>query len=627
MLSICVGSALATADVLAQAQAPAITTTSTSSWELPLIVALLVAVLVAVFWNRRHSHERRERRRLERRLQDLTDTLPECIVEYRVDPDGTMKGLFANPSARTMFRLPDGDHSLNLNDDAFLKHVHPDDRDRLRAVTKRSVDSLDSIDVSFQFMRTGGQYRWLRAVMAVRVMNDGALVWTGSIHDTTEQRQLESELQNMIASKDLFFAAASQELRKPIHALGLALDQIVDERRETIGSDSNLTDATVPDSAGQQLSLAHDTSKQLRELIDDLLELAKVQRDDLPLRPGDFSLEGLLKALEHELQLPFARKSLKLMMKFDPETPDALYGDHQRIHQVLVNLINNALQHTAKGGVTVSITPVNDDAQHHSTPGLQALRLRFTVIDTGSGMAPEQLDRVFEPLVSHQAVATDALARRTITARPDDPHGTGVGLAIGKRIVTRMGGTIGIESVLGSGTTAHFELPLETRSPAVLSPTPLARNRSAGKNFDRHAKQEHAVRRVKTPLRKARRVMVVDDDRLGRSLLATLLGNDGYQVTEAGGGDDALTKLRQNQFDAIITDLRMPGMDGVTLAKHVRNLYTKEVLLTATPRLIALSASLGGIDASESSNDVFDVLLQKPVALAELVAVLESNKA
>ena len=121
------------------------------------------------------------------------------------------------------------------------------------------------------------------------------------------------------------------------------------------------------------------------------------------------------------------------------------------------------------------------------------------------------------------------------------------------------------------------------------------------------------------------RIMVVDDDRLGRSLLATLLGNDGYQVTEAGGGDDALIKLRQNQFDAIITDLRMPGMDGATLAKHVRSLHTKDALLTAPPRLIALSASLGGIDASESSNEIFDVLLQKPVALAELVAVLESG--
>ena len=233
-------------------------------------------------------------------------------------------------------------------------------------------------------------------------------------------------------------------------------------------------------------------------------------------------------------------------------------------------------------------------------------------------MTKEQLSRVFEPFVSNQAVATDALARRNQTAHADDLTGTGVGLAIGRRIVTRLGGTIGIESISGSGTTAHFELPLEAKTPAALS-------NPAGDNYtDNRLDFEATTRRPKMPLRQTRRVLLVDDDRLGRTLLATLLGGDGFQVTEVGNGADALVKVSQQAFDAVITDLRMPGMDGATLAQKIRQMHTKDPRLTAMPRLVALSASLGGLDASNSEHDVFDILLQKPVALAELVDVLES---
>jgi len=119
--------------------------------------------------------------------------------------------------------------------------------------------------------------------------------------------------------------------------------------------------------------------------------------------------------------------------------------------------------------------------------------------------------------------------------------------------------------------------------------------------------------------------MLVDDDRLSRSLLATLLGKDGFQVIEARDGADALNKLEKNRVDAIIADVRLPDMEGAALATEIRLRHTKDPLLTPQPRLIALKASIGDVDAIETSDGLFDVHLQKPVAIAELVAALESQ--
>ncbi len=593
---------------------------SRSGWVVLLSVALLVALVAAVFWNRRLAHEKRERRRLEQRLADVTSPLEIGLFEARVFPDGEVRLLFSNKATRDLLRLDNTNQPLKLDDRLFSSYLHAEDEPRIRQSIKRSIESLEQTNETFRYMQANGKYRWMQADISVRVMDDGGVIWTGAVRDLTSERELNEQLRQLTASKDLFFAAASHELRTPVHSIGLALEQLAQDS---------------PQMQSPALQSAQEASELLRVLLDDLLELARVQPEELILRPVDFSLRSMLDDLAHNFQAAFDAKSIKLTVSIEQDVPDALKGDHQRLQQVLANLVSNGLRFSSAGEVTVSVSTVGavpDDSDFADTLPAEVMLL-FAVVDHGEGISPDRLERVFEPFVGEHAIATDALARRIGGQQSTAPAstGTGLGLAICQQIIKRMGGRIWLESVPGRGTAARFEIPLARSAGVAAAPQRLRPEPTTDAPGS-------PVSIIKSPVRKRRNLLLVDDDRLGRTLMATLLSSEGYLVTEAGTGEEALDKFNQGVFDAVVTDLRMPGMDGETLAARIRSLsvFTAEngvqtpdlpsrnVGLTPRPRLIALSASLGGGDVDHRADKLFDKRLQKPVGVDQLVDVLET---
>lgn len=593
---------------------------SSMVWLVVLGLGLMAAMFFGTFWNRRFAHEKRELRRLEQRVADLTEGLPIGLFEYRVYPDDSVRLLFNNKATRDLFRLEAGVSILRLDDPAFTGFLHPDDRPRIQRVIKRSITSLEPINETFQYLQPDGHYRWMAAEVAVRVMDDGSVLWTGNVCDQTNKRAIEEAQRHLIASKELFFTAASQELRDPVQELSTAVDQLARD---------------YPVSGSGSVQSAQLAARKLEALVDDFLELAKGRRDELTLEPEDFSLTGLLNSVLEQLKPEFTLKAIASHINLDPGVPVSLIGDHNGIHQALHNLLSNALRFSINGDITLSVNPVDSIldgpqstesglARHTFTDmapvGTRNIFLEFVVTDRGEGISAEQIQRVFEPFVSNQAFNNDqALTDAHVngSSEPRQASGAGLGLAICRQIIERMRGRIWLESVPGHGTIARFRLPLRTRLnqnlPSGLERTDVLPPPAA------HSELESNRR-----IRKRRNILLVDDDRLSRTLMATLLSNEGYLVTEAGSGIEGLGKFSQGVFDAVVTDIRMPGMDGDVLAGRIRGLTGQPSTLAATPRLIALTASLGDEVGSDQIKEVFDKRLHKPVAVEELISALEA---
>ena len=276
-------------------------------------------------------------------------------------------------------------------------------------------------------------------------------------------------------------------------------------------------------------------------------------------------------------------KGLALCIEESPPFDKMLIGDANRLQQILMNLIGNAIKFTEKGEVRARVKLLS------STP--QFVRLRFEVADTGIGISPHQIANLFEPFTQAEA----AISRRY--------EGTGLGLSISKRLVELMGGEIGVESLYGVGSTFWFEVPLERSLQDAAAPIVKPKDEP----------KPEAGRLV------GLRFLVVDDSRMNRILVERMLDREGAGVASAENGAQALERLRapSETFDAVLMDVQMPVLDGLATTRLIREKLGLE-------RLPVIAVSAGVLD--DQRQQVFEAgandFLLKPVDLEELVATL-----
>lgn len=416
-----------------------------------------------------------------------------------------------------------------------------------------------------EFKREDGTSFWGR-LRAAAVDEDDAsrgAVWV--LDDVTPDRNARHELaqareiaEQAVRLKSDFLAEMSHEIRSPINAV--------------LGFTEMLLNTPMTGLQLDYLRKVQASGRHLLMIINDILDLSKVEAGKLRIESTDFEIGPALHGAVDSVASIAADKDLELLVDIDPDVPDRFTGDPLRITQVLINLLSNAVKFTERGSVRLAVT---GDLLAGGQAGL-----RFTVADTGIGMTPEQVEQLFQPFAQ-----ADASTARLY-------GGTGLGLSICKQIVSLMGGDIGLTSTKGSGSSFWFTVPL----------VPLA---------DQPAQAAAPARLA------GLRVLVVDDHDMARALTARHLVAAGMQVETDESGEAAIQHVRRAQeqgapFDVILIDRKMPGLSGIDCARRLRAIPVAARLLLLTKR--------GGQDVIDLvDSEGMDGVINKPVIPADLL--------
>ncbi|MEL6381198.1 MAG: ATP-binding protein [Cyanobacteria bacterium J06626_18] len=346
-------------------------------------------------------------------------------------------------------------------------------------------------------------------------------------HEKLEQysHQLEQKAQEADAAnraKSQFLANMSHELRTPLNAI-LGFAQLIAREPE------------VPQPQREQIQIINRSGEHLLTLINDVLEMSKIEADRISLSENDFNLHWLLQLLEEMFLLKAQAKGLTLKFEHEANVPRNIHADEGKLRQVLINLIGNAIKFTEAGHVVVR-TQVFTPASQPASP---CPTLTFAIEDTGLGIAAEELKTLFEPFV------------QTETGRTSQ-QGTGLGLPISQKFVQLMGGRIRVASTLGQGSQFVFDIPLQL-----------------AKAVEETAQPPQRVIGL-TPNQPTYRLLIVEDHWENRQLLKRLLSPLGFELREAENGREALSVLATWTPHLIWMDIRMPVMDGYEATQRIR---------------------------------------------------------
>jgi signal transduction histidine kinase/ActR/RegA family two-component response regulator len=379
-------------------------------------------------------------------------------------------------------------------------------------------------------------------------------------------------------AKSTFLANMSHELRTPLNAI-LGFGQLMD-------GDPNLT--------GEQqenLEIINRSGEHLLALINEVLEMSKIEAGRVTLHETSFDLYGLLNALEEMFRLRAERKGLTLSLRRAGNVPRYVVADEGKLRQVLSNLLGNAVKFTQQGGVVLRVS-----ASSTVLPRPEGRQiLRFEVEDTGPGIMPEDLEAVFQPFVQ---AATEQTPR----------EGTGLGLAICRQFVRLMGGDITASSELGRGSLFQLHVQVKLADAVELALTG-PRPRVLGLAPDQRA-----------PDGGPHRLLVVEDEESNRRLLFKLLESLGFEVRVATNGQEALEVWQRWQPHLIWMDMRMPVMDGHEATQHIK--ATPEGRSTV---IIALTATAFEEDREEILLEGCDDFVRKPFRKDEIYDMLAKH--
>ncbi|NES83489.1 MAG: response regulator, partial [Moorea sp. SIO2B7] len=375
-------------------------------------------------------------------------------------------------------------------------------------------------------------------------------------------------------AKSQFLANMSHELRTPLNGV-LGYAQILQR------------DPQITAQQKDQINLIYQCGNYLLHLINDILDLSKIEARKMELFPREVHLPSFLMEVVEMCRVKAQQKEIAFIYLPSSHLPDGILADAKRLRQVLINLLGNAIKFTDHGGVTFKVEVIS---KHPRLPTLQSplVRLRFIIKDTGIGMTPEQLEKIFLPFeqvgdVDHRE------------------QGTGLGLAISQTIIKLMGSAINVESTYGKGSMFSIDLDLPITTALIAS-------------------KQASTKTIIGCHGKARKILVVDDKWQNRSVIVNVLQPLGFELLEATNGVEGLEKATECNPDLIITDLVMPVMDGLEMMRRLRSLDKLKDLL-----IIASSASVYELDQQQSWHAGCDDFIPKPVDVAELLEKLKQH--
>jgi two-component system sensor histidine kinase/response regulator len=469
---------------------------------------------------------------------------------------------FVNEQASILLEHPIADWLTGKT--FWIDHIHPEDLAPVSSCLEKAETQDRPVQFEHRMLAADGRVVWLRT--SVRLVNgsQGSCELMGVMVDITQRKEAQEAAEKASQEKSNFLARMSHEIRTPMNSI--------------CGMADLLWETRLTDEQREYVRVFRESSERLLNLINDILDLSKVEVGHLELAHVPFDIHSLLETVV-ELLAPLShRKRLELLLDVSERIPGTLSGDSDRLRQVLINLIGNAIKFTEQGEILVGV-----DCQHVAQ---NEITVEFKVQDTGPGIDADQLPAIFQPF----AQVDSSLTRKH--------QGTGLGLAITKKLVELMHGQLWAESTPGSGSTFYFTARFGLVSAAQI----------------RDGELQYTLA--------GRRVLIVDDSATNRMLLKRALQKWGIEPDEAENGTAGLLLLEKaaesgQPYDALLLDRNMPGPNGFEVAEAVRN---NPALCRSVILMLTSDNQFGDLGRAKELN--IDVTLRKPVKTAHLEEAL-----
>ncbi|MEK7991540.1 MAG: ATP-binding protein [Thiotrichaceae bacterium] len=511
----------------------------------------------------------RSEERFELAMQGASDGLWDWNIQ-----DNTM---YYSPRWKTMLGYEEGELSDEMTD--WKQLIHPDYLANFQKCIDDYLNQKTPIyENLYQMRHKQGHYVWiLSRGVAVWDQADKPIRFVGTHMDMTAQKQVESELrvakniseqaksQAEIANqaKSTFLANMSHELRTPLNGI-LGYAQILQR------------DETLNEKQIEGVNIIQRSGDYLLTLINDILDLAKIEAGKIELYPTDFDLSYFLQNLTEVFTMRAQQKGIAFNYEQLTQLPVGVHADEKRLRQVLMNVLGNAIKFTGKGGVTL-------------TANYKDNKLQFQIIDTGIGIKQDELDEIFKPF-------------QQVGDINQKSEGTGLGLSITRNLVSMLQGDLQVKSTPNQGSIFIIVIPVQETSVVVAkAETPVV------------VKDYKRVDNLSEPFS----ILIVDDKHENALVLKNLLEPLKFKTFSVSNGKEALDALENQAFDLLITDLVMPIMDGFELARRVRHHENWNQV-----PIIAASASVFDYQQTESLDAGCSAFLPKPIHLEELLSAI-----